>query len=64
MRDYIAEVKKQIYCNATEEYRNNYITYDYTNAQIDDNKEYFEKCETEKLSPYKSLLFFQDYLDK
>jgi len=33
MRDYIAEVKKQLYCNATEEYN-----YDYTNVQIDDNK--------------------------
>lgn len=61
--DYIEDVKKQLIINATEEYKSQYITYSFTNEQIDDNLEYFKKCMESKLSPYKALLNFHDYLN-
>ena len=43
-------------------YTNDYL-YGYTNKQVDDNKKYFYKCRRDGLSPYKALLFFNDYLE-
>lgn len=60
--NYIDDVKSQLYCNATEEYRSYYITYDYTNEEVDRNIDYFNVCQRNGLSPYKALLFFYDYL--
>ena len=34
---YIADAKQQLYCNASDEYKKEYITYDYTNNQVDNN---------------------------
>lgn len=59
---YIIEVKEQLFCNASKEYRDNNITYLYSNEQIDNNLYYFKKCMKENLSAYKALLFFNDYL--
>ncbi|WBC28447.1 hypothetical protein RPMD05_62 [Rhodobacteraceae phage LS06-2018-MD05] len=64
MKLYIEKVKEQLTCNATKEYSNKFITYEYTNKQIDDNFDYFKYCKIENLSPYKSLLFFSDYLKR
>ena len=63
MTEYMIDVKCQLYCNATEEFKNNYTTYLYTNEQVDENIEYFEKCKRSGLSAYKALLFFVDYLN-
>lgn len=63
MEEYIEEVKAQLYCNATKEYSSEHITYTYTNKQIYDNLDYFERCEKAELSAYKALLFFWDYLE-
>ncbi len=60
--NYIERTKEQLCCNATEEFKNKYITYTYENKQIDDNLDYFKKCMESGLSPYKALLFFDDYL--
>lgn len=60
---YIEKVKEQLYCNASEEYKNTYTTYLYSNQQIENNLEYFEKSMKMGLSPYKALLFFQDHLE-
>lgn len=60
--EYILNAKSQLYCNASDEYRSEYITYNYTNEQIDANLEYFKKCYDRDLSAYKALLFFSDYL--
>ncbi|CAG7581476.1 MAG: hypothetical protein SLAVMIC_00861 [uncultured marine phage] len=60
---YLDKVREQLDCNATEEYRNAYGTYKYSNKQVDDNVDYFERCENAGLSAYKSLLFFGDYLE-
>jgi hypothetical protein len=60
---YIQKVKELLYCNATEEYKNNNITYLFTNDEIDKNIDYFLDCEKNELSSYKSLLFFYDYLN-
>jgi hypothetical protein len=59
---YIEEVKMLLNCNATNYYKNNYITYLYTNEHINNNLDYFIKCFKEGLSAYKSLLFFDEYL--
>lgn len=61
-REYIDNVKSQLHCNASQEYSDSHVTYLYSNEQIDDNLDYFEKCRKDKLSAYKSLLFFEDYL--
>jgi len=62
MKEYINNVKEQLTCNATEDYKSKYITYDYSNIQIDNNLNYFKQCKDDGLSPYKALLFFCDYL--
>lgn len=61
--NYIEDVKKQLIVNATEDYKRQYITYSFTNQQVDDNLDYFKKCMESKLSPYKALLNFRDYLN-
>ena len=61
---YIIDVKQQLYCNASDEYKKEYITYNYTNEQVDNNLMYFEKCMRDGLSPYKALLYFGDYLNE
>ena len=61
--DYIIDAKKQLNCNASEHYKKNYITYGYTNQEIDANLDYFERCMKFGLSAYKALLFFYDYLN-
>ncbi len=58
--DYIKDVKSQLYCNATEEFKNNYITYIYTNEDIDNNMSFFRKSFDLNLSAYKALLYFID----
>jgi hypothetical protein len=60
--DYIKDVKKQLTCNASEDYKNNYITYDYSNEQVKTNLHYFKQSMENGLSAYKALLFFGDYL--
>ena len=62
LNKYIEDVKSQLNCNAINEYKNNYITYLYTNEQIESNLDYFKKCYENGLSPYKSLLFFNEFL--
>lgn len=57
---YIKEVKEQLFCNATDDYKNQYVTYMYTNEQIDSNLDYFKDCMNKNLSPYKALLFFDE----
>lgn len=63
MEKYIERVREQLECNATEEYKNEYIVYAHTNEVVDSNLEYFERCKEFGLSPYIALLFFQDYLN-
>jgi len=59
--EYISDAKSQLTCNAPND---EYITYDYTESQIDANLDYFEKCMEDGLSAYKALLFFNDYLNE
>lgn len=62
--EYIINVKSQLCCNASEEDKKKYITYLFSNEQIDQNLDYFKKCFDRDLSGYKALLFFKDYLDE
>ncbi len=62
MKNYIKIVRKQLDCNATEEYKKSYVTYLYTNDEIDEHLDYFERCKNFGLSAYKALLFFDDYI--
>lgn len=39
------------------------VEFRYTEQQINDNKEYFERCRKQELSPYKALTFFYDHLN-
>lgn len=62
--DYLLDAKSQLCCNASDEYKSECITYDYTNEDIDNNKEYFNGCYKDGLSAYKALLFLGDYLEE
>lgn len=63
IEEYIKNVKSQLECNASDEYKKEYIVYTYSNEQVEHNLDYFEKCLKNGLSGYKSLLFFHDYLN-
>lgn len=60
---YMERVKEQLTCNTNFEYRREYITFEYTDDQVNDNVEYFRKCMNSGLSPYKALVFFFDALE-
>ena len=62
--EYMNAVREQLYCNANEPYSNKYITYTFTNKQVQDNVGYFRKCMESNLSPYKALLFFDEFLNE
>lgn len=63
LEEYIADVKAQLCCNNPTN-QIEYITYDYTEQEIDRNIDYFETCMKDNLSAYKALLFFYDYLQE
>lgn len=60
---YIQEVKELLCCNMSEEDKQKYICYLYTDDVIDKHLDYFKECLQSDLSPYKALLFFNDYLN-
>lgn len=60
LEEYIEDAKSQLTCNQTGPVE--YITYDYTNEEVDKNKDYFEYTLSQNLSAYKALLFLHDYL--
>lgn len=62
-KKYIEDAKSQLDCNASENYKKQHVTYLYTNEQVDEHLEYFEKCMGSGLSAYKALLFFGDYIN-
>lgn len=59
---YIEDVKSQLTCNASDEYRNKNITYGYTYKDIDSNFEFFRVMLKCQISAYKALLYFSDYV--
>jgi len=63
-KKYIEDVKSQLYCNATDDYKKEHITYMHSIEEIDNNLDYFKECKKSGLSPYKALLYFFDYLDE
>ncbi len=63
-KEYLEKVKEQLNCNATEEYKNNYVTFLYNNEDIDNNIGHFKRCMDDELSAYKSLLYFNEYLER
>ena len=58
--EYIKDVKSQLCCNNPEIV--DFITYDYSEQQIDENLDYFKECLDRNRSGYKALLFLYDYL--
>lgn len=58
--EYMVDVYSQLDENATDEYKREYVTYTYSNSDIEENLEYFKDCMDDGLSPYKALLFFWD----
>ena len=61
--EYIEDVKSQLTCNATEEYKSKYITYIHTNKEVSDNLDFFKVMYHCQISAYKALLYFSDYKD-
>ena len=61
--EYMVDVKSQLFERATDEYKNEYITYYYSEEMVDSNLDYFKDCFNNRLSAYKALLFFDDFLN-
>lgn len=59
---YMERVLEQLEYNASEEEKELYGTFSFSNEQINGNMKYFESCMKTRLSPYKALCFFGDYL--
>lgn len=56
--EYIKDVKSQLECNASEEYKKKYVVYPYSNEDVDNNLDYFKKMYDDYYSAYKALLLF------
>ena len=59
---YIWDVKSRLVCNALEEHNGLWVSYSYSEEDIDSHLDYFRECMRKGLSGYKALLFFDDYL--
>ena len=64
IKEYIKRAKEQLWCNASEEDKKSLYLYDYTDEQVDEYFDYFQKCYDTGLSAYKALLFFHDWLNE
>lgn len=72
--EYIVNVKEMLVCNSDDfNFHDNekrdieltercYIRYYYNNEEIDENLHYFRNCMNDGLTPYKALLYFDEYL--
>lgn len=56
--EFIKDVRSQLECNASEEYKKKCVVYTYSNEDIDDNMDYFRKMYEDDYSAYKALLLF------
>lgn len=61
MEEYMNSVISQLSSVAID---SDYITYDFNKKVVYNNYSYFKACKDINLSPYKALLFFNDYLNK
>lgn len=55
---YIQKAKAQLACNTSPAYQRDYITFQFTNKQIDNNLPYFRDCMNKGLSPFMALRLF------
>lgn len=62
--EYIEKVKSNLYCNLSDDEKNVFCSYDFTEDEIDNNLDYFRDYYNNDISAYTSLLFFADYLRK
>lgn len=63
LEEYIKDVKGQLVCNSSSDYQSSHTTYNYSDREVDSNLDYFTKCWKLKVSSYKALLLFDDYLN-
>lgn len=61
---YMEDVYSQLDEHATEEHKQNHVTYTFSTELVNNNLDYFERCMDRNLSAYKALLFFWDYLNE
>lgn len=58
--EYLKDVKSQLTCNASDDYKSKYITYDYSEEEINNNLNHFKDCYNQNISGYKALLFLSE----
>ncbi len=63
LEKYIAKTKELLKCNGAGDDDSQQCYYSFTNKQIDDNHIYFKRLKKNGMSPYKALLYFNDYLE-
>ena len=59
--DYLKDVKSQLCCNNINP---DFITFDYTESEIDENSDYFHEMWMKNISGYKALTFLCDELNQ
>ena len=60
---YIRDVKSQLWCNASDDYKCENITFAYSEEQIEKHLDYFKDCLNRGVSAYLALTLFYDFLD-
>lgn len=58
--EYLKDVKSQLTCNASGDYKSKYITYDYSEEEVNNNLNHFKGCYNQNISGYKALLFLSE----
>lgn len=58
-QSYMEEVNSQLTCNDPD---SEYVTFEFTKEQIQEEKLYFFRCFRKSLSSYKALTFFSEHL--
>jgi len=57
--EYIMDIKSQLLCNVFEKEKEDYIVFDLSEEQIDNNESYFEDSWKRGISGYKALTFLE-----
>jgi len=59
LKEYIKDAYSQLECNASDEYKKKYVTFPYSNEDVEINIDYFKKCYINNMSAYKALTLFE-----
>lgn len=59
LKQYMDDVMQQLFHNANDEYKDKYVTFMFSDEEINNNLTYFVDCMKKGLSAYKALTLFE-----